>query len=70
MSQKAPDSQAIPLCMEHHLEGPMAQHKLGGRFWEIQYSLDRDQLIAMYNALFEEQYVNSGSVATRFPWGL
>lgn len=60
MSEKCPDTEAIPLCgIAHHREGPESQHRLGKRFWDI-HSLDREKLIAMYNALFEEQYVNSG----------
>lgn len=32
-SQKCSDHQTLPICVEHHQEGPEAHHKLGKNFW-------------------------------------
>jgi len=54
LSQKCPDSEAIPLCVFHHREGPHAHHKLGKRFWVL-YGIDKDAIIARLNAEYEAQ---------------
>lgn len=58
LSQKCPDREAIPLCKQHHTEGPEAQHKLGKEFWK-HHGLDRDEIIAKLNAQYDAQKVTA-----------
>jgi hypothetical protein len=45
LRQKCSDRHTVPLCGEHHREGPYAQHRIGARFWMF-WGLDRDAIIA------------------------
>lgn len=49
LSRKTEDSNCIPLCVEHHREGPLSAHVLQRRF-EPFHKLDVPQLIARLNA--------------------
>lgn len=50
--RKCPDRQTLPLCIEHHREGPDSHHKLGKKFWE-RHAIDRDAMIAALNTAYE-----------------
>lgn len=55
LSQKCPDRETLPLCgWEHHREGKLSVHKLGRKFWDM-WSIDREKLIAEYQARFEAE---------------
>jgi len=54
LSQKCPDREALPICREHHREGQFCQHALG-RFFFQHFDLDRDALIAGYQAKYEAE---------------
>lgn len=54
LSQKAPDSTAIPLCKQHHTEGKDAAHKLQKKFW-AHHGLDRDALVKELQARYQER---------------
>lgn len=56
--QKCSDRETLPICVDHHQEGPEAAHKLGKNFW-IHHGLDRDLLISAYNSAFDAGFVNS-----------
>lgn len=65
LGQKSSDRETLPLCKEHHTEGKLAHHKLGKRFWGV-HGLDKDALIAWYNAKFErDKCRNSKTLALR-----
>ena len=55
-SQKCPDREALPICREHHREGQFCQHSLG-RFFFQHYDLDRDGLLAGYQAKYEAEHL-------------
>lgn len=52
LSQKCPDREAIPLCVEHHREGRQSAHQMGKRFWAF-HGLDKDQLIQQFNREYD-----------------
>ena len=53
LGKKCPDLQAVPLGAGHHRLYKDAHHgPLGKRFW-AHHGLDRDTMIALYNAGFE-----------------
>lgn len=54
LRQKCSDREAIPLCGYHHRIGQASHHCAGKNFWRI-WKLDRDALIAHYNALYEQE---------------
>ena len=54
--RRAPDRTAIPLCAEHHREGPASAHRFGRKFWQ-KHRLDRETLIAALNAAYDERVV-------------
>ena len=55
LSQKAPDSSALPLCWHCHREGPQSYHKLGRRFFAVNGLKPREILVMAYNMAFEER---------------
>ena len=54
MSQKCPDREALPICREHHREGQFCQHAMG-RFFFQHFDLDRDALLAMFQARYDAE---------------
>lgn len=50
LGQKCSDRETLPGCRFHHRE----HHKYGREFWK-HYQLDRDALIATFNARFEAE---------------
>lgn len=54
LSQKCPDTEAVPACDLHHTESPYSLHKAGKRFWEL-WAIDKAQLLAEYQKLFLER---------------
>lgn len=55
LSQKCPDSEAIPLCsIGHHREGKYSAHVLGCGFWRF-HGLDKEALIKELNRRYEER---------------
>jgi hypothetical protein len=48
LSQKCNDLETIPLCQDHHREGPHAHHKLGKRFFDL-HGIDKDELVLKLN---------------------
>ena len=54
LSQKCPDREAIPLCIEHHREGRYSAHRIGEIFW-WHWGIDRDKLIRELNEAYEVQ---------------
>jgi hypothetical protein len=54
LGQKASDTEAIPLCAEHHREGPYAHHRIGVRFFEF-WGLSREALIAEYQERYQAE---------------
>ena len=54
LSQKCPDSQALPCCAWHHRTGPESLHRLGGKFWQ-RWGLDKAELITAYRKKYEEE---------------
>lgn len=53
MSQKCPDSEAVPACSTHHREGPYSLHRLGATFWKI-WNVDKLAVITHYQKLYRE----------------
>lgn len=51
LRQKAPDSTAVPLCRQHHTQGPLAHHKLG-KFFFPTWRIDREETIRKYQRLY------------------
>ena len=64
LSQKCNDREALPICERHHRTGPLAQHKLGKKFW-IYHGLDQQKLIAEYQKRYDEQQWAQGPEWTR-----
>ncbi len=54
LGQKCPDRQAIPLCIHHHRTGGESHHAMQRNFWAF-HCVDRDFLIADYNARYEAE---------------
>ena len=52
--QKAVDESALPICTSGHRTGQFAHHKTGRKFWSL-WGLDREKLVAKFNALFLER---------------
>lgn len=52
--QKAADESALPICTSGHRTGRFAHHRAGRKFWAI-WGLDRESLVAKFNALFLER---------------
>lgn len=52
IGQKCPDTEALPLCVQHHRTGKHAHHVLGKRFWSF-WKLDRHEMIAGFNREYE-----------------
>ena len=52
LGQKCPDLQAVPLGAGHHRLYRDAHHVIGKVWWE-HHGLDRNTMIALYNAGFE-----------------
>lgn len=52
LGQKCNDRESIPLCVEHHREGPSAIHRLGVKWWEVM-RLDRHELIKSLNQAYD-----------------
>jgi hypothetical protein len=52
LGQKASDYSCIPLCHQHHRTGNEALHKIGRRAFQDRFSLDIDELIKLFNALW------------------
>ena len=50
LSQKAPDTSAIPLCARHHRTGNDAYHKLGPRRFSEVHGLDIPAIVARLSA--------------------
>lgn len=51
---KVPNSQAVPLCREHHREGKHAVHVIGKRFWTAN-SIDMASEIERLNSEWESE---------------
>ena len=51
LSQKCPDSEALPVCGRHHRHGRYSLHRFGKKFWKF-HGIDRDELIKHYQDLF------------------
>ena len=54
LSQKCSDREAIPLCRNHHTDGPEAVHRIGKIFWQ-HHAIDRDAIILELNRAFEQE---------------
>lgn len=54
LGTKCDDREAIPLCAFHHRTGNESHHVLGKLFWG-RHKLDKAELIAKYNQLFEDR---------------
>lgn len=54
LSQKAPDREALPVCIFHHTQGRYSLHVMGKKFWEF-HGLDKDYLIAKHQARFDAE---------------
>jgi hypothetical protein len=52
LGQKASDYSCIPLCHQHHRTGNEAIHKIGRRAFQDRFSLDVEELIKRFNALW------------------
>ena len=50
--QKCSDRETLPLCSLHHVQGPESHHVLGRNFFSF-WRLDRFELIAKFNRLYE-----------------
>lgn len=66
LGQKCRDEEAIPLCGHHHRTGPDSHHVLGKRFWE-NHGINRDELLQMFQGIFEGTLRDYLSVATPKP---
>ena len=49
LSQKSPDSSAIPLCAKHHRTGNDSYHRLGPRKFSAKHNLDIPALVRRLN---------------------
>ena len=54
LRQKAPDREAIPLCVRHHRTGKESHHALQKQFWK-HHRLDREAIMAYLNRLYESE---------------
>jgi len=54
LGQKCSDRETIPLCAAHHRTGPESHHVLGKKFWQ-HHGLDRDEIVAELNRLYEKE---------------
>lgn len=54
MSQRAPDRRAIPLCAEHHTDGPEAIHKMSRQAFEEWHKLSIDAVIQFLNTVYDD----------------
>lgn len=66
LSQKCAYNQTIPLCRQHHRTGRDSHHALGKNFWG-HHTLDRSELIAGLNALFQDRMEIAQAVANAVP---
>jgi hypothetical protein len=55
LSQKVPDRQAVPLCIEHHRTGRTAVHVLGKRFAD-HHCIEIWQAIEQLNQQYDSGY--------------
>jgi hypothetical protein len=54
ISQKAPDTSALPLCFECHRTGELSYHNIGRKFFETHGLKPREELVAAYNLAYAE----------------
>lgn len=54
LRQKAPDREAIPLCIRHHRSGKLSHHVLQKKFWTY-YKIDRETIVKSLNQLYEQE---------------
>lgn len=54
LRQKCSDREAIPLCVDHHRNGPVSHHVLGKTFF-LYWSFNRKELINKYNERYEAE---------------
>jgi hypothetical protein len=54
LGQRCPDRQSVPLCVEHHREGPESHHVLGKKFWAYHH-LSRDTVLRVYAQSFSDE---------------
>lgn len=52
LGQKCSDLETLPLCANHHREGPEAIHTLGKKFWDY-HEIDREEMISKYQRMCE-----------------
>lgn len=62
--QKCSDHETLPLCVEHHREGPSAHHVLGKRFWEV-HGIDMQTAVEEQRALYVLDLVCSSTRETK-----
>lgn len=62
LSQKCPDREAIPLCVEHHREERQSAHVMGKRFWSF-HGLDKKELIERFNKQYQLWYSGYGPLS-------
>lgn len=55
LSQKVPDSEAGPLCADHHRLARDSHHAGTATFWKKHPQLDRDRLISMLQRIFDDR---------------
>lgn len=55
LSQKAPDTSALPLCGMCHREGRYSYHKLGPGFFQYHHLKPREELVLAFNMAFAER---------------
>lgn len=54
ISQKAPDSSALPMCFECHRTGEFSYHNIGRKFFETHGLKPREELVMAYNLAYAE----------------
>jgi len=69
MGQKAPDTDAVPLCKACHRSGPSSLHKLGRRGFERVHSIDLQNVIQQLTAKLVIS-IEGGQFVGRFEDGL
>jgi len=65
MMQKPDDARCVPLCADHHREGPDAQHRMSERAWWNNHGIDPPDLCRALYAAFEAGD-DAGAVLRRF----
>lgn len=58
MGLRAPDREAMPLCIAHHLHGPKSIEELGSKAWERLHGVSQAELVERTQAQIVDRAVS------------